>query len=180
MRIILAVLGLMALVSVPAHAAWRVTLKTGEVLTVESYWREGDQVHLVRGGVDLIVDDARIESLEDGAPEPETGVQSATARTETDEEAATPPPATADPADAKPTETEKQYQERLGEMTTDELKVEEDHVTNALLDAQAKRFQARYGGKASKEGVEAANAAFRQAQEREAVAEKALKERMAQ
>jgi hypothetical protein len=180
MRIVIAVLGLMALVSVPAHAAWRVTLKTGEVLTVESYWREGDKVHLVRGGVDVIVDDARIESLEDGAPAPETNVQSATARTETDEETAAPTSATAGPADAEPSETGKQYQERLGEMTEEELKAEEDRATNALLAAQAKRFQARYARTASKEDVKAANAAFRNAQQREAVAENALKERMAQ
>jgi len=178
MRIVISVLGLLALMSMPVHAAWRVTLKTGEVLTVESYWRDGDKTHLVRGGIDMIVANDRIESMEDGVAEPETGVQSATARRNDGEPVAN----SADPTPATDgtVESMQAYHERLGEMNDEDLKVEEERMTNALLEAQAARFHARHGGTASKDDIAAADKKFRDMQRREWAAETTLKQRMAQ
>jgi hypothetical protein len=180
MRIVVAVLGALALMSFPAHAAWLVKLKTGEQITVQGFWRDGDKTHLTRGGVDMIVDTDRIESMEDGAPEPDTTVQSATARTADGEGTAAaapaPSPAAADGAPAE-TETSKAYRERIGEMTTEDLQAEERDRTKSLLAAQEARFQAKFGGSASKEQREAIEKRFHQAQQRESVAETALKAR---
>lgn len=178
MRIVISVLGLLALMSMPVQAAWRVTLTTGEVLTIESYWRDGDKTHLVRGGVDMIVATDRIASMEDGVAEPETGVQSATARRDGAEVA----PNVADPVPSGDgvVESMKAYHERLGEMNDEELKVEEERITNALLEAQAARFHARHGGTASKEDLAAAEKKFRDMQRQEWAAETTLKQRMAQ
>lgn len=181
MRIAIAVLGLLALVSFPVHAAWTVTLKTGEVLTVESYWRDGDKTHLLRGGVDIIVDNDRIESMEDGAPEPETGVQSATARggggTAAAPAGTTAPNAA--PTEAKPVEKVAAYRERLQEMSPEELAAEEQRTTNELLELQAERFAVQFGGKPEEE-FDAIDRRFKQAQQRDIAAEAILKERLGQ
>lgn len=182
MRIVAAVLGLLALVSVPAHAAWLVKLKTGEVLTVQSYWRDGDKTHLTRGGVDIIVDNDRIESMEDGAPEPETAVQSATARTRGGAAAGSAAasnagaPADAPAGDAKPVEAVKGYRERLDAMTTEELQAEQRRVSDHVLEVQNERFAAMFGGK-SKEEIEAADKQFKAVQQRQVAADAKLKER---
>ena len=183
MRIVIAVLGVIALVSFPAGAAWRVTLKTGEVLVVESYWREGNRTHLVRGGVDVIVDTDRIATMEDGAPEPETALQSATGRpaergAATGTTGATEAPA-AGAAEKKPVASVKLYQERLDEMAMEELEVEEERMTNALLEAQDRRFHAKHGG-GSKDEYKALDDEFRRLQRREAAAENTLKRRVAE
>lgn len=181
MRIAIAVLGLVCLVSIPAPAAWLVKLKTGEVLTVESYWRDGDKTHLVRGGVDIIVDNDRIESMEDGAPEPETSLQSATARGggkggEAKPASSTDPAPAAAETDAQPV---KAYREQLAEMPLEDLRAEEKRATKDLLEAQAARFQAKYAGK-PKDEVQAVEKRFKEAQRRDDAAEAILKERTAQ
>jgi hypothetical protein len=60
-----------------------------------------------------------------------------------------------------------------------DLRVEEEKATEALLEAQAARFQARHGGKA-KEEIEAVDKQFREVQRREQAAESALEARTLQ
>jgi hypothetical protein len=169
------VVGLLVLLSLPAHAAWLVELTTGETLTVQSYWRDGDQTHLIRGGVDIIVDNDRIKRLEDGAPEPETGLQNATARRD-DGEAAVP--ARVPRSDAKPVEAMSHYRKRLDDMTVDELASEQERASDALMKAQAARFEAKYGGKSEAE-VAKLTKDFEAAKQREWAAQSKLKERSA-
>lgn len=54
-----------------AQAGVHVVLDDGTKMTVESYWTDGDQVHLVTGGVDMIVTKARIKLLDEYAADPE-------------------------------------------------------------------------------------------------------------
>jgi hypothetical protein len=172
MRSALLVSLLAGLLSVPAQAAYFVELTTGETLTVQSYWRDGDDVHLVRGGgLEIIVKDRRIKRLESGAPEPDLVVESASTRgpAKVAEDAAV------DLGDDEAAETLDSYGERLGEMTAEELEAEEERATNALLAAQAARFEAQYGGK-SPEDVKRLRERFKGAQARERIAETRLKE----
>ena len=54
-----------------ARAGVHVVLDDGTKMTVESYWTDGDQVHLITGGVDMIVTKARIKLLDEYAADPE-------------------------------------------------------------------------------------------------------------
>jgi hypothetical protein len=54
-----------------ARAGVHVVLDDGTKMTVESYWTDGEQVHLVTGGVDMIVTKARIKLLDEFAADPE-------------------------------------------------------------------------------------------------------------
>jgi hypothetical protein len=54
-----------------AHAGVRVEMTDGTTLTVESHWFDGQQVHLVRGGVDMIVAKSRIKAIDEDVPDPE-------------------------------------------------------------------------------------------------------------
>jgi len=59
-----------------ASACWvqagvHVVLDDGTKMTVESYWTDGEQVHLITGDVDLIVSKARIKLLDEYAADPE-------------------------------------------------------------------------------------------------------------
>jgi hypothetical protein len=167
---------LIGLLAAPAQAAWLVELTTGETLTVESYWRDGDQTHLMRGGIDIIVDTNRIKSMTDGAPAPDLGLQSATASPGASESADRSEPIALPSAAPEPVETLGAYQERLAAMTVEELAVEQRQATNALLEAQAARFEAQYGGKPKGE-VDALRKHFEEAQRRDWAAETKLKER---
>jgi hypothetical protein len=54
-----------------ARAGVHVVLDDGTKMTVESYWTDGEQVHLITGDVDLIVTKARIKTLDEYAADPE-------------------------------------------------------------------------------------------------------------
>src|SRR5213594_3829548 len=66
MRLITAA-GLLVLSTGPALGAYLVDLDAGDRMTVDSYWEDGDRVHLLRGGVDLIVPRRRIRSLKEAS-----------------------------------------------------------------------------------------------------------------
>src|SRR5437899_10699860 len=68
MRLITAA-GLLVLSTGPALGAYLVDLDAGDRMTVDSYWEDGDRVHLLRGGVDLIVPRRRIRSLKEASGE---------------------------------------------------------------------------------------------------------------
>lgn len=144
MRIVLAALVLMAAASA-AHAGVLVELTDGTKLTVESHWIDGDQVHLVRGGVDMIVPKSRIKSMDEDVADPEV-------HREGGEVAGT--------ATAAAPEADPGFEKPLGEMTVEEL--QDLHVDQAgkLLDAQDKRFTALYGGQADQKVKDAAQAEF--------------------
>jgi hypothetical protein len=46
-----------------AHGGYFVQLDGGDRMTVDSYWAEGDRVHLIQDGSDLSVPRARIRSI---------------------------------------------------------------------------------------------------------------------
>src|SRR5262249_58890335 len=46
-----------------ASAAYIVELDAGDRMTVDSYWAEGDRMHLMRQGVDLSVPRGRVRSI---------------------------------------------------------------------------------------------------------------------
>jgi hypothetical protein len=55
--------------------AYVVDLDGGDRMTVDSYWEEGDRMHLMRGGVDLSVPRSRVRSIKPGgADEDSAGV----------------------------------------------------------------------------------------------------------
>jgi len=47
----------------PALGAYLVDLDAGDRMTVDSYWEDGDRMHLMRGGVDLSVARRRVRSI---------------------------------------------------------------------------------------------------------------------
>src|SRR5262249_60908930 len=62
MRLVMAV-GILALAGRTASAAYIVELDAGDRMTVDSYWAEGDRMHLMRQGVDLSVPRGRVRSI---------------------------------------------------------------------------------------------------------------------
>ena len=52
--------------------AYVVDLDGGDRMTVDSYWEEGDRMHLMRGGVDLSVPRSRVRSIKPGGPDDDT------------------------------------------------------------------------------------------------------------
>ena len=181
------VITLIALAVLPAQAAYYVELTTGEKLTVQGYWRDGEDVHLMRGGVDVIVKHSRIKSIEEGAPEPEMRPESATA---TGSASAGSPSTATEPAadmgseadaeaaaeEAEPRERLSAYKSRVGEMTVEQLQAEEERASNEMLAAQAARFQAKYGRKESPEVVKELTEQFRDLQARERAVDARLRE----
>ncbi len=121
MRLITAA-GLLVLSTGPALGAYLVDLEAGERMTVDSYWEEGDRVHLMRGGVDLIVPRGRIRSLKEASGA--AGSDDTPARP-----ASTPPPSRA--ASAK------------GTASREDLKAEQRRIEHHLLRVQQERFEAR-------------------------------------
>jgi hypothetical protein len=115
MRLITAA-GLLVLSTGPALGAYLVDLDAGDRMTVDSYWEEGDRVHLLRGGVDLIVPRRRIRSLKDVSG----GVGPAERHT-----------APLAPAGAK------------GAASREELQAEQRRIEHHLLRVQQERFEAQ-------------------------------------
>ena len=70
---------LLTLSGAPASAAYLVDFGNGDHMTVDSYWEDGDRMHLMRDGVELSVPRARIRHVqrEEGG-----GAPSAVRRTE--------------------------------------------------------------------------------------------------
>jgi hypothetical protein len=139
MRSILAACFLIASTSL-ASAGVLVELVDGTKLTIESHWTDGDQVHLVRGGVDMIVAKARIKSIDDGVADPDVYRGSVAEQPKSD----------------APAEEERP----LGEMSAAELEALHEEESHRLLDLQDKRFGALYGGEATPEAKKGADEAF--------------------
>ena len=121
MRLITAA-GLLVLSTGPALGSYLVDLDAGERMTVDSYWEDGDRMHLVRGGVDLIVPRRRIRSVK----ETSAAVDSAAvpARPES-----APPHA--------PSASEKNTASR------EELQADQRRIEHHLLRVQQERFEAK-------------------------------------
>jgi hypothetical protein len=177
MRRLLAAFLLIAPVSL-AHAGVLVTLTDGTKVTVESHWNDGDQVHLVRGGVDMIVAKSRIKSMNDDVKDPEiyrdTGAASDAA--ETDAPAAAdaaaagsevvPVAATADP--------------KLSDMSPEELDALRQQELDRMNELNDKRWQALYGGGATPQQKKAAEDAYYQQNRRTAQVTGAFKKAQAE
>jgi len=134
-----------------AQAGYVVELETGETFAVESFWREGTKVHLMRGGMDMIVEGSRIRRLEEGeieamppsAPAPERREAAA-------EEAPSEAPAT-EPSDWTPPESYREAtrtadddERPIQEWTLDELEAEDRRASKRLLRAQQERSEAKF------------------------------------
>ena len=107
---------LLTLSGAPVRAAYLVDFGSGERMAVDSYWEEGDRVHLLRGGVDLIVPRRRIRSLKDVSG----GVGPAERHT-----------APLAPAGAK------------GAASREEVQAEQRRIEHHLLRVQQERFEAQ-------------------------------------
>ena len=121
MRLITAA-GLLVLSTGPALGGYLVDLDAGDRMTVDSYWEDGERVHLMRGGVDLIVPRSRIRSLKETSGGPEsTGAPARPAA-----EAAAPHSASAhSPA------------------SREELQAQQRRIEHHLLRVQQERFEAK-------------------------------------
>ena len=142
-----------------AHAGVLVELTDGTTLTVESHWNDGNQVHLVRGGVDMIVAKSRIKSINEDVEDPEVyrggGVEAAEAKAGGDE-------ADAPEADEPPTAPQAEVQPALSDLSAEELEAVQGDENARLLEAQEKRFNAGYGGGSPQQQKEADEAFARQ------------------
>jgi hypothetical protein len=120
MRLITAA-GLVIFSSAPVLGAYLVDLDAGDRMTVDSYWPDGDRVHLIRGGIDLTVPRSRIRSVK------ETTEQAAGADTSARPAAATP--AVRAPSGKAPASRE-------------DLEAQQRRITHHLLRVQKERFEA--------------------------------------
>ena len=165
MRSVLTAFFLAASVCV-AHAGVLVELTDGTKLTVESHWNDGDNVHLVRGGVDMIVPKSRIKSIDEAVADPEiyrdggSGTPAAAAgKPKADGDvpvAAAPAFNNADdvvPEHAPPDPT-------LRDLSGDQLEALHDKEAAQLLELQEKRFNALHNGNAKPEEQKRADEAF--------------------
>jgi hypothetical protein len=132
-----------------AQAGYVVELETGETFTVESFWRDGQNVHLVRGGMDMIVDASRIRRLEEGGDEA-TPPPAPRRREAAVERAPSEAPAT-DSSDWTPPEAYRtatrsgdEDQRPVEEWTLDELEAEDYRASKRLLRAQQERSEAKF------------------------------------
>lgn len=66
MRLITAA-GLVLFSTAPVFGAYLVDMDAGDRMTVDSYWADGDRVHLMRGGIDLTLPRSRIRSVRETA-----------------------------------------------------------------------------------------------------------------
>jgi hypothetical protein len=134
-----------------AQAGYVVELETGETFTVESFWREGQNVHLMRGGMDMIVDGSRIRRLEeqeaDAAPlaEPEPRRRQA-AVDAAPAEAPEPAPSAWMPPEAYQTATRTADDDErpIDEWTVEELEAEDHRASKRLLRAQEELAEAQF------------------------------------
>jgi len=129
---------LLTLSAVPSRAAYLVDFGSGDRMTVDSYWEEGDRVHLMRDGVELTVPRSRIRHLQQ-------------------QEGGDSPPAVrrAQPAPSKSQAPRRQE-------SREELEARQRHVERHLLRVQQERFEAQNRG----EPTERLGREFRHAQEK--------------
>jgi len=117
-------IGLVAWSAGIAQAGYLVELASGDRVTVDTYWRDGDRVHLVQGGVDRTVPAAEIRSAHaDTALEPLPPTRK-------------PAAAPATPATAS----------SLADLDDATLAAKQRAVEHHLLGAQQKRFEAAARG----------------------------------
>jgi hypothetical protein len=120
MRLITAA-GLLVLSTGPALGGYVVDLDAGDRMTVDSYWEDGDRVHLMRGGVDLIVPRSRIRSLkETSGGSGSTGAPARPASAAAPHTASAPSPA-----------------------SREELAAQQRRIEHHLLRVQQERFEAK-------------------------------------
>jgi hypothetical protein len=118
MRLVI-VVGALALAAGTASGAYVIELDGGDRMTVDSYWQEGDRMHLMRDGVDLSVPRGRIRSIR-----------------ETDEPLV--PPKAAKPAPATGAS---------GQSTSrEDLEAQQGAIERHLLRVQQERFEAQARG----------------------------------
>ena len=133
------VAGILALAGRAVPAAYLVELNPGDRMTVDSYWVDGDRMHLVRGGVDLIVPRARVRSLHqvEGSSEP--------------------PPSGRGVSISPPSSSR--------EASRQELEAREAKMARHLLRVQQERFEARARGE-SADHLDHLDKEFRRVQQR--------------
>jgi hypothetical protein len=121
--------GLLAFSAGTALAGYLVELDAGDRMTVDSYWEEGDRVHLMREGVDLNVPRGRIRSLRQvsGSGEADVRPQSASPGS---------PGACGDAAESQ--------------QTRDEIAAEQHRIEHHMIRVQQHRFEARARGDSPK------------------------------
>src|SRR5437870_2579523 len=129
---------LLTLSGAPARAAYLVDFGSGDRMTVDSYWEEGDRVHLMRDGVELSVPRARIRRLQQ---QEGGGSPSAVRR--------------AEPAPSGNRASRRQA-------SREELEARQHQVERHLLRVQQERFEAQNRG----EPTEHLGREFRHAQEK--------------
>lgn len=164
------VAGVVGLTATFASAAWVVELDGGDKLTVDDYWEEGGRLHLVRGGVDLIVDKARLRKVEQGA-EPLFALGPAPAAAAGSAEAAAPSGTAAEEVPAAPAAEPADPNAPLG--TREELEAKQAAVEDRLLKAQQERFEATARGE-SEDTLKKLGAGFRHAQDERRDVKRAL------
>jgi len=125
---LLIVAGLLVFSAGSVFAAYVVELDAGDRMTVDSYWPEGDRMHLMRGGVDLSVPRSRIRGMREVPLGAEAGVRPATS---------TAPPAAAVPGD---------YRSRK-ELERQRIRIER-HLVRAHMEAS--EAQARGDGRTAR------------------------------
>ena len=125
MRFVL-VAGALVLATGTASAGYLVELDGGDRMTVDSYWEDGDRVHLMRDGVDLNLLRSRVRSVRAVDDRPGEARPSAPAR------AAAAPPPTADKS------------------SHEALEAEQATIEKHLLRVQQERFEAAARGDADR------------------------------
>jgi len=155
-----------------AHAGELIELTDGTKLTVESHWNDGDQVHLVRGGVTMIVAKSRIKSIDDDVKDPEVY----TDRGAPAEPAAAEQPVQAVAAVAAPptAQAPQQVDPALIEMSASELEALQHQEAKRLRELQEKSFNALHGGTATPQQQRQAEALVAEQNQRAAQVRKAL------
>jgi hypothetical protein len=133
------VVGLLALAAGTASGGYLAELDGGDRITVDSYWEEGDRMHLVRDGIDLNVPRSRVKSLRPAStPPPAPPLRRGTA-------SVTPP--------------------RADQPRREELEARQEGIERRLLQAQQQRFEAQARGD-SEATLKRLDRRFRHAQER--------------
>ncbi|HWP66296.1 MAG TPA: hypothetical protein VNO26_10325 [Candidatus Limnocylindria bacterium] len=130
-----------------ASAGVLVELTDGTKVTVESHWNDGDRVHLVRGGVDMIVRRSQIKSIDENVPDPEVyrggnapeeGAEVAESAGETEAAGAAATAEAAAPEGVPPDPS-------LATLSPEELEALEAREAERLLQLQDKRFTVLHG-----------------------------------
>jgi hypothetical protein len=133
------VAGILVLWAGSARAGFQIELDGGDRMVVDTYWEEGDQVHLVRDGMDLTVPKARVRQVRAVDDPPAPLVRPRRHATRSLEPAAPP--------------------------SRDELEAKQAAVEKHLLRVQQERFEADARGEPP-DTMKKLDGDFRRAQER--------------